>query len=330
MKAQIGRAAMSIVGAACVVLGLSSRAAAHAGDDDPNHVHACIGNVSKIVRVVGVSGACITSPPVVAETPAHWSIQGPPGVPGATGAPGAPGAAGPQGLPGTNGLNGLNGASATFVGYFAGNQNGCPNGGAIFAVGSVNAYVCNGLNGNGATAPRADVPCWDKNNRYVDCRNGTVTDTVTGLIWLKDAACLGSQDWVTANIVSTALKDGDCGLTDHSSPGDWRLPTLDEWVATMSDALQFHCGLNSASGIELTNDAGNACLGDGSASSFTGVTAQMYWASSTVGYGYVGEAFGAFLNCARSGIGLSAEPFCLSDAPKSQPGLVWAVRSSAR
>ena len=38
---------------------------------------------------------------------------------------------------------------------------------------------------------RADGPCFDNTNRYVDCGNGTVTDTVTGLIWLQDADCLG-------------------------------------------------------------------------------------------------------------------------------------------
>ena len=33
----------------------------------------------------------------------------------------------------------------------------------------------------------AAPPCFDLTHRYVDCANGTVTDTVTGLIWLKNA-----------------------------------------------------------------------------------------------------------------------------------------------
>ena len=45
------------------------------GEHDSNVVHACIGNVSKIARVVGVSGACIASPAIAAETPAHWSSR---------------------------------------------------------------------------------------------------------------------------------------------------------------------------------------------------------------------------------------------------------------
>ena len=81
----------------------------------------------------------------------------------------------------------------TFVGYFSGNQNGCPNGGAIYSAGNppANAYVYAGS--SGTTAMPADGPCFDNTNRYVDCGNGTVTDTVTGLIWLKQSDCLGAK-----------------------------------------------------------------------------------------------------------------------------------------
>jgi len=51
-------------------------ASAHGGDDDPNHVHACIGNVSKVVRIVGVNGTCIAAPPIVAETATRASFSG--------------------------------------------------------------------------------------------------------------------------------------------------------------------------------------------------------------------------------------------------------------
>jgi hypothetical protein len=103
---------------------------------------------------------------------------------------------------------------------------------------------------------RAAGPCFDSTNRYVDCGNGTVTDTVTGLIWLKDAYCLGSWDWTTANQAAAGLKTGGCGgtLADGSSPGDWRLPTKAEWTATMAKALELGCGYP-----QITNDAGTAC-----------------------------------------------------------------------
>src|SRR5579862_4179063 len=41
-------------------------------------------------------------------------------------------------------------------------------------------------------------PCGDKSKRYFDCGNGTVTDTLTGLIWLKKAYCLPEANWEDA------------------------------------------------------------------------------------------------------------------------------------
>lgn len=97
--------------------------------------------------------------------------------------------------------------------------------------------MCNGLNGidgkdgeDGTNATRADGPCFDNTNRYVDCGNGTVT----GLIWLKQWNCLPNNTWAPANQAAAGLKHGDCGLTDNSSPGEWRLPTKDEWSATIA------------------------------------------------------------------------------------------------
>jgi hypothetical protein len=49
------------------------------------------------------------------------------------------------------------------------------------------------------TATMPDGACSMNDRRFVDCGNGTVTDQVTGLIWLKDAACLGFQDYDGAN-----------------------------------------------------------------------------------------------------------------------------------
>src|SRR5574342_743824 len=49
-----------------------------------------------------------------------------------------------------------------------------------------------------AFAP-ADPPCFNNTSRYADCGNGTVTDTVTGLIWLKQSNCLPNGNWAAAN-----------------------------------------------------------------------------------------------------------------------------------
>lgn len=127
-------------------------------------------------------------------------------------------------------------------------------------------------------ATHAAPPCFDNTRRYVECGNGTVTDTVTGLIWLQQADCLPSEDWGNANPVVARLANGVCGLTDGSSAGDWRLPTRDEWNATIAQALILGC--YGAAAPPLTNDAGTGCL-IGGGSAFTGVVADYYWSSTT-------------------------------------------------
>jgi hypothetical protein len=79
-----------------------------------------------------------------------------------------------------------------------------------------------------------DSPCFDNTNRYADCGNGTVHDQATNLIWLKRANCFGPLDYAAANNAAAGLEDGECGLTDGSSPGDWRSPTREEWETTVA------------------------------------------------------------------------------------------------
>jgi hypothetical protein len=64
--------------------------------------------------------------------------------------------------------------------------------------------------------------------RFTDNGDGTVTDNLTGLIWLKNANCFGSELWADALTDCNNLAHGSCGLTDGSSAGDWRLPNVNE------------------------------------------------------------------------------------------------------
>jgi hypothetical protein len=79
--------------------------------------------------------------------------------------------------------------------------------------------------------------------------DGTVTDCRTGMIWLKNANCTdpsggidpnesGGQglSWYDAMKWAAGLHDGLCGLSDGSSAGDWRLPTITEWMAMVAYA----------------------------------------------------------------------------------------------
>jgi hypothetical protein len=64
--------------------------------------------------------------------------------------------------------------------------------------------------------------------RFTDNENGTVTDNLTGLIWLKNANCFGVLTWADALSACNTLTSPTCGLTDGSVAGDWRLPNRKE------------------------------------------------------------------------------------------------------
>ncbi len=158
----------------------------------------------------------------------------------------------------------------------------------VFAGAALLAFP--GWAGEGAVALQtADTSCRTTKTpppRYVDCGNGTVTDNKTGLVWLKKADCLGGVDWHEAVEFVAGLGDwpdsvgSDCGLSDGSSPGEWRLPSVWEWEAMIQEALSMLCD------PLITNDQGDgcwaapfACVAVGRTCSFTGVQSQFYWGS---------------------------------------------------
>ena len=73
--------------------------------------------------------------------------------------------------------------------------------------------------------------------RFTSNGDGTVTDNLTGLIWLKVAnynstvGGTGTATWANALNFCNALQDGQCGLSDGSSAGDWRLPNRNELLS---------------------------------------------------------------------------------------------------
>jgi hypothetical protein len=81
--------------------------------------------------------------------------------------------------------------------------------------------------GTGQDADKMQGEAWPQ-PRFVDNGNGTVTDSLTGLVWLRNANCFGVQTWTDALSSTNSLASGTCGLTDGSAAGQWRLPTVNE------------------------------------------------------------------------------------------------------
>ena len=72
--------------------------------------------------------------------------------------------------------------------------------------------------------------------RWIDNGNGTLTDTMTGLHRLKKTDCI-HQPWAAAIAEVNSLASRQCGLTDGSVAGDWRMPNRNE-LQSLSDRME--------------------------------------------------------------------------------------------
>lgn len=100
--------------------------------------------------------------------------------------------------------------------------------------------------------------------RFTDNGDGTITDNLTGLIWLKNANCFGQRNWEQALADANALADPQCGLSDGSVPGDWYLPNRKE-LRSLLDAENFDPALPTGH-------------------PFINVTNGFYWSSTTAAF----------------------------------------------
>jgi hypothetical protein len=111
--------------------------------------------------------------------------------------------------------------------------------------------------------------------RFTDNGDGTATDNLTGLVWTEEANCFGTRTWDDALSDCNNLADGQCGLTDGSSPGDWRLPNVRE--------------------LQSLIDYGNYNPALPSGHPFINQQANYYWSSTTDAYG-TSHAWGVYFN----------------------------------
>ncbi len=105
--------------------------------------------------------------------------------------------------------------------------------------------------------------------RFTDNGNGSVTDNLTGLIWLKNANCFGLRAWNDAVSDCNGLNSGECGLSDDSNPGDWRLPNRNELSSLLKSDFY---------GPAVPDTAGTGQCADGDP--FTNLlSGDLYWTS---------------------------------------------------
>jgi hypothetical protein len=131
---------------------------------------------------------------------------------------------------------------------------------------------------------------------------------------------LGS-DWANAMEETALLASGDCGLTDGSQRGDWRLPTLLEWQMTSRASNTLGCV------PALTNVSGGGCI-PAAPNQFIGFDQVVFWSS----VGAREQAVAFVLAFGQGECGPWLPPVCWafgfgSVAPKDNPEtFVWPVR----
>ncbi|HEY1242403.1 MAG TPA: DUF1566 domain-containing protein [Bryobacteraceae bacterium] len=106
-------------------------------------------------------------------------------------------------------------------------------------------------------------------SRFSDNQDGTITDSLTGLVWLQNDGCFGPENWADALAQVNALANGACGLADGSVAGEWRLPNINE-LESLVDVSASHPALSP----------GNP---------FTNVSNAIYWSSTSYFGGQAGS-----------------------------------------
>lgn len=188
-------------------------------------------------------------------------------------------------IPATYGLTGAN-----FTAYRAGDKLV-----SLARTGQATSY----LSGDDASAQKGTA--WPS-TRFMDNQNGTITDTLTGLIWLKNASCFAPGNWNAALIAANQLYSGSCGLSDGSTIGQWRMPNINE-LESLVDVSQSNPALS----------AGNP---------FTNVSAS-YWSSTTYTALYT-QALGIRFTDGRYINGLNE---LFNNDKTTSSNALWAVKS---
>ncbi len=143
--------------------------------------------------------------------------------------------------------------------------------------------------------------------RFADNGNGTVTDTVTGLVWLKLANCIQGS-WSSALTVVSQLANGQCGLTDGSAAGSWRMPNRNEMLSLQDRMENNHADFFDQTYLNMDGTVFQSAI-------FNNMIPLQYYWTSTTDAANNSEAWTVY-SC----------DFGVYDTPKSNTGYSMAVR----
>ncbi len=109
---------------------------------------------------------------------------------------------------------------------------------------------------------------------------------------MKDANAFGYENWNNAMTAAATLDAGDFAwLTDGSSEGEWRLPTMGEWEAFV-DTTYTNPALSNAAGDGKWSDGdvfNNVQTMEGYWSSTGSGTSSAWYVSMSNGNPYIGD-----------------------------------------
>ena len=185
-------------------------------------------------------------------------------------------------------------SGANFVGY-----NGSNPITQLIATGQTQSYAAgdDGAIQSGVVASGA---------HFTDNGDGTITDSVTGLVWLKNASCFAPANWSGALSDANQLASGQCGLNDASKAGQWRLPNLLE--------------LESLINVSASNPAVSG--------PFNAVALNLYWTSTAYWGGEEGTTNAWAINLA-DGSYINNNGGSSSNVMATSLNNVWAVRGAS-
>jgi hypothetical protein len=145
------------------------------------------------------------------------------------------------------------------------------------------------------------------NPRFADNGDGTVADNLTRLVWLKNVGRFPYRTWAEALADCRALADDGVELTDGSTPGDWRLPSIRELHSVI------HYGV-VAPAVPNTAGTGKAADGD----PFQGVPGFRAWSGTSRVGGTQAFAVNLFVGHTEVWDKIdpdSLRPWCMRDVP---------------